>query len=97
MIMHLLSQIIRGKTVNICFSNKILFFSLVLYVNNQYVITDIYLNDGYWHYICASWSSIEGRYAIYVDANLTQSGIGISTGKHIKGTQNHLQERHFSF
>lgn len=57
----------------------------MLYVNNEYVITDIYLNDGFWHYICASWSDFEGRYAIYVDGNLTQSNVGLSTGKQIQG------------
>lgn len=65
--------------------NNFCYFSLVLYINNEYVITDIYLNDGFWHYICASWTNFEGGYVIYIDGNLTQSGKGISTGKLIKG------------
>lgn len=68
--------------------------SLVLYVNNDYVITDIYLNDGFWHYICASWESSEGRYEIFVDGNLSLNNTGLSTGNYIEGDEDYLPASH---
>nr|XP_023016002.1 sushi, von Willebrand factor type A, EGF and pentraxin domain-containing protein 1-like [Leptinotarsa decemlineata] len=61
---------------------------LVLYVNNNYVVTDVYLNDGHWHHVCANWRSMDGSYEVFVDGVLTKNGSGLSTGVHIQGYGN---------
>ncbi|KAL1489564.1 hypothetical protein ABEB36_013517 [Hypothenemus hampei] len=58
---------------------------LVLYVNNHYVVTDVLLNDGYWHHICATWGSALGTYQIFVDSKLITNGIDLSPHTTIEG------------
>ncbi|XP_060530297.1 sushi, von Willebrand factor type A, EGF and pentraxin domain-containing protein 1-like isoform X2 [Cylas formicarius] len=58
---------------------------LVLYVNNQYVVTDVLLNDGYWHHVCALWQSRGGVYRVYVDGKSVKNGTGLATSSYIEG------------
>ncbi|XP_076273096.1 sushi, von Willebrand factor type A, EGF and pentraxin domain-containing protein 1-like isoform X1 [Rhynchophorus ferrugineus] len=58
---------------------------LIFYVNNDHVETDVFLNDGNWHHICASWKSLEGKYYIYVDGNLMTSGTDLAANTKIEG------------
>lgn len=55
------------------------FTRIVLYVHGKNVITDITLNDGEWHFICATWTSTNGRYDIYVDGVSRDAGHSLST------------------
>ena len=32
------------------------------------------LNDGFWHYVCLTWSSATGTWIFYVDGQLATSG-----------------------
>ncbi|CAG9855886.1 unnamed protein product [Phyllotreta striolata] len=57
---------------------------LVLYVNNQYVVTDIHLNDGLWHHVCVTWGSNKGTYQIFVDAKLVKFGVDLSPDSQIQ-------------
>lgn len=58
--------------------------SIVLYVHGKNVITDITLNDGEWHFICATWTSTNGKYDIFIDGNLRDSGYNLSTNSVIE-------------
>ncbi|RZB38885.1 sushi, von Willebrand factor type A, EGF and pentraxin domain-containing protein 1-like [Asbolus verrucosus] len=61
---------------------------LVLYVNNQFAVTDILLNDGLWHHVCISWNNSNGSYKLYVDAKIAKSGIDLATNTKIEGNGN---------
>lgn len=52
---------------------------IVLYVHGKNVITDITLNDGEWHFICATWTSLNGKYDIFIDGSLRDTGNNLST------------------
>ncbi|CAH1105370.1 unnamed protein product [Psylliodes chrysocephalus] len=58
---------------------------LVIYINNQYVVTDVHLNDGLWHHVCVTWSSLNGSYKIFVDAKLTKFGFNLAPESQIQG------------
>ncbi|KAK5644039.1 hypothetical protein RI129_007884 [Pyrocoelia pectoralis] len=58
---------------------------LVLYINGHHKITDCYLNDGLWHFICVTWKSIGGSYKIYVDGKLVENGEGLANNTYIQG------------
>ncbi|KAF2886660.1 hypothetical protein ILUMI_19512, partial [Ignelater luminosus] len=58
---------------------------LVLYINGQHVITDVFLNDGRWHFFCVTWQSMNGTYNIYVDGKRVQNGTGLASGTMIEG------------
>ncbi|KAK4887668.1 hypothetical protein RN001_003939 [Aquatica leii] len=58
---------------------------LVLYVNGEHIITDIYLNDGIWHFLCVTWDNLIGVYNIYVDGKNVENGDGLSNNTVIKG------------
>lgn len=60
------------------------YFSIVLYVNGKNFITDITLNDGEWHFICVTWISENGKFEIYIDGNLHDSGTNLSAGMPIE-------------
>lgn len=47
-------------------------------MHGKNVITDITLNDGEWHFICCTWSS-NGKFDIYIDGSLRDSGNNLST------------------
>lgn len=66
------------------------FCRLVLYINNKHIVTDIYLNDGYWHHVCAAWQSMDGSYFLYIDGVLKQNDTGLSPMTHITGKQQNL-------
>nr|XP_040233470.2 sushi, von Willebrand factor type A, EGF and pentraxin domain-containing protein 1-like [Anopheles coluzzii] len=57
---------------------------LVLYVNGAHVVTNISLNDGEWHFVCVSWTSAGGRYALYVDGERSAYGSRLSEGAPIQ-------------
>ncbi|XP_015834822.1 sushi, von Willebrand factor type A, EGF and pentraxin domain-containing protein 1 isoform X1 [Tribolium castaneum] len=61
---------------------------LVLYVNNQYAVTDVLLNDGLWHHLCVTWTSHKGLFGLYVDGKMIKSGPGLATGSEIAGGGN---------
>lgn len=61
------------------------YYRFVLYVNGLNVITDIVINDGYWHFICVIWVKENGYYEFYKDGKLVISGIGLNTGNNIEG------------
>lgn len=87
MTMHLRLPIIRGEILHRDDNSVYLlyFYSLVLYVNNEHIVTDVYLNDGYWHHVCAYWESLEGSYGLYVDGVLKQNDTGLATMTHVTG------------
>ena len=49
------------------------------------MVTDVTANDGLWHFICASWSSENGEWAMYKDGILSDHGEGLSKGSIIEG------------
>lgn len=53
-------------------------------MHGKNVITDITVNDGEWHFICATWASSNGRYDIYIDGVLRDAGNGLSTNLSIE-------------
>lgn len=55
-----------------------------MYVHGKNVITDITVNDGEWHFICTTWSSLNGKYDIYIDGILRDSGNSLSTSQSIE-------------
>lgn len=60
-------------------------FSVVLYVSGRYVVTDIEANDGFWHFICVTWESKEGRWAVFLDGSLFSNGTLLSKDSVIPG------------
>ncbi|XP_055618198.1 sushi, von Willebrand factor type A, EGF and pentraxin domain-containing protein 1-like [Toxorhynchites rutilus septentrionalis] len=57
----------------------------VLYISGEHVVTNVFINDGHWHFICLSWISQMGLYEIYLDGELHTTGYGLSSGKAIEG------------
>ncbi|XP_043278473.1 sushi, von Willebrand factor type A, EGF and pentraxin domain-containing protein 1-like [Venturia canescens] len=55
----------------------------VLYVNGEEVVTDITLNDGYWHFLCVDWRSEDGAWHAYVDGVLRDNGTLLAKGTEI--------------
>lgn len=75
-----------------------------MYVHGKNVITDITVNDGEWHFICTTWTSLSGQYNIYIDGILRDSGSGLSpnlsieaNGTIIVGQEQVLDKRCFCF
>lgn len=64
---------------------KTLIFSFVLYVNSSNTITDIVINDGFWHFVCVTWRTENGYYEIYLDGQIVTSGVDLNTGGEIEG------------
>lgn len=56
----------------------------VLYVNGNHIVTDITINDGLWHFICVTWTSLSGFYEVYLDGSLHQTGYNLSSGNFIE-------------
>ncbi|XP_065089093.1 sushi, von Willebrand factor type A, EGF and pentraxin domain-containing protein 1-like [Ochlerotatus camptorhynchus] len=56
----------------------------VLYVSGDHVVTNVYINDGIWHFICLAWTSHKGLYEIFLDGQLHTTGYGLSSGKAIE-------------
>nr|XP_028567204.1 sushi, von Willebrand factor type A, EGF and pentraxin domain-containing protein 1 [Podarcis muralis] len=58
----------------------------VLYVNGKESITDCpSVNDGNWHHIAVTWSSLDGAWRVYIDGKLSDGGSGLSVGSEIPG------------
>lgn len=77
------------------FANVIYIFfvsncSFVLYVNGDKRITDVGANDGQWHFVCVTWKSLNGTWAIYLDGNLADSGTGLAPNTTIEGWYLHV-------
>ena len=51
------------------------------------MVTDVTANDGAWTFLCATWSSANGTWALYQDALLVDEGKGLSKGETIVGEQ----------
>nr|XP_022902897.1 sushi, von Willebrand factor type A, EGF and pentraxin domain-containing protein 1-like isoform X2 [Onthophagus taurus] len=58
---------------------------LVFYINNKTIISDIKLNDGFWHYFCFTWSGLTGTYQVYVDGKIAQKGNEFAKGEYLGG------------
>ena len=46
-------------------------------------MTDITANDGTWTFLCVTWSSFDGLWAIYVNGQLIDHGERLSEGQEI--------------
>ncbi|XP_059610984.1 sushi, von Willebrand factor type A, EGF and pentraxin domain-containing protein 1-like [Phlebotomus argentipes] len=57
---------------------------LALYVNGSFSVSDIVVNDGHWHFICATWMSKEGSYQMYSDGILQHSGYNLSSSNAVE-------------
>ncbi|XP_071546933.1 sushi, von Willebrand factor type A, EGF and pentraxin domain-containing protein 1-like isoform X1 [Panulirus ornatus] len=58
----------------------------VVYVNGDKRITDVRGNDGLWHFICVTWASQNGTWAVYLDGGLRDRGSGLAAGSAIEGS-----------
>lgn len=59
--------------------------SLNLIINGEEVSIALSLNDGVWHHVVLTWSSLRGDWKIYVDGVLKDQGYNLSTAKPIPG------------
>ncbi|XP_033637046.1 sushi, von Willebrand factor type A, EGF and pentraxin domain-containing protein 1-like isoform X1 [Asterias rubens] len=57
----------------------------VLYVNDSSHVSDVAANDGMWHHIAVTWASRNGRWVIYKDGWVADSGEGLAEGAVIPG------------
>ncbi|XP_060618494.2 sushi, von Willebrand factor type A, EGF and pentraxin domain-containing protein 1 isoform X2 [Anolis sagrei] len=58
----------------------------VLYVNGKESITDCpSVNDGKWHHIAVTWTSLDGAWRVYIDGKISDGGSGLSVGSEIPG------------
>lgn len=58
---------------------------LVLYVNGERVVTDVKINDDYWHFLCVAWESERGSWRVSVDGILKDSGVALAQGTVVRG------------
>ncbi|XP_032687514.1 sushi, von Willebrand factor type A, EGF and pentraxin domain-containing protein 1-like isoform X2 [Odontomachus brunneus] len=56
----------------------------VLYVNAEKIVTDIKVNDGYWHFLCVTWESESGSWRVFIDGILKDSGVNLARGTVIR-------------
>ncbi|XP_077977284.1 neuronal pentraxin-1-like [Glandiceps talaboti] len=47
--------------------------------------TNLNLNDGTWHHVCATWSSTDGSWSLYNDGGRYDGGTGFKQGSTITG------------
>lgn len=73
---NLFEQILRGLTSLRRF---------VLYINGQRVVTDVKVNDGYWHFLCVTWENGYGTWRVFVDGILKDSGTRLAQGVVVQG------------
>ncbi|XP_038067159.1 sushi, von Willebrand factor type A, EGF and pentraxin domain-containing protein 1-like [Patiria miniata] len=57
----------------------------VLYVNDSRHVSDVTANDGVWHHVAVTWSSIDGEWVIYKDGDVVDWGEGLAEGAVIPG------------
>lgn len=72
-----------------CLSYFILFifsYSFVIYINGNRAVTDITVNDGYWHFICITWENRFGLWRVFMDGVVRDNGTSLATGTEIEGT-----------
>lgn len=48
-------------------------------------MTDIKVNDGYWHFLCVTWESGYGIWRVFVDGILEDNGIRLAQGTIVPG------------
>lgn len=53
---------------------------LQLFVNGQHLIIGFSLNDGLWHHLCITWSSVQGEWYLYINGTEAKHGEGLATG-----------------
>jgi len=49
-------------------------------------VTDIKVNDGYWHFLCVTWENKHGFWNVFVDGMLKDSGVRLARGAIVQGT-----------
>ncbi|GAB0087495.1 sushi, von Willebrand factor type A, EGF and pentraxin domain-containing protein 1 [Sergentomyia squamirostris] len=57
---------------------------LALYVNGNFSVSDIVVNDGHWHFVCVTWKSQEGSYNMYADGILQHYGYNLSSSNAVE-------------
>ncbi|XP_076634348.1 sushi, von Willebrand factor type A, EGF and pentraxin domain-containing protein 1 [Colletes latitarsis] len=57
---------------------------LVIYINGQKVVTDIKVNDGYWHFICVTWENENGSWNTFMDGLLKDNGTRLAKGTNVQ-------------
>lgn len=65
--------------------NYIYTYRFVLYVNGEKIVTDVKVNDGYWHFLCVTWESEYGTWRVFVDGILRDNGIRLAQGTVVQG------------
>ncbi|XP_076181652.1 sushi, von Willebrand factor type A, EGF and pentraxin domain-containing protein 1 isoform X2 [Ptiloglossa arizonensis] len=58
---------------------------LVIYINGQKVVTDIKVNDGYWHFVCVTWESENGSWNAFMDGFLRDNGTRLARRTIVQG------------
>ncbi|XP_053975953.1 sushi, von Willebrand factor type A, EGF and pentraxin domain-containing protein 1-like [Hylaeus volcanicus] len=58
---------------------------LVIYINGQKVVTDIKVNDGYWHFICITWENGNGSWNAFMDGFLRDNGTRLAKRSTVQG------------
>lgn len=48
-------------------------------------MTDVAVNDGFWHFICVTWQAKNGSWNIYQDGKLSANGTNLATGESVDG------------
>lgn len=56
-----------------------------MYINGHGVVTDIKVNDGYWHFLCITWENTNGSWNIFLDGILKDTGTNLAKGLTIPG------------
>ena len=56
----------------------------VLSIAGEKVVTDVTANDGLWHFICTSWESVGGKWKVYKDGVLADSGDDLAAGSWVE-------------
>lgn len=57
------------------------------YVNGEFVVSDSRrIDDGFWYHITVVWTSEGGKWSIYLNGLLEDTGEGLATGQTIPGS-----------
>jgi len=54
-----------------------------LFVNGLMVSTNVSLNDGNWNHLCVSWTSVDGKWKVYVNGTERAAGRGLASSTYI--------------
>ncbi|XP_015174373.1 PREDICTED: sushi, von Willebrand factor type A, EGF and pentraxin domain-containing protein 1-like isoform X2 [Polistes dominula] len=52
----------------------------VLYINGRAIVTDVKINDGYWHFLCITWENTNGSWNIFLDGIRKDTGTNLAKG-----------------